>query len=182
MTGLLNLGCGPDWRAAPEGWAHADVVDHGQQYVVDLAAEPATYPWPLGSLQCQVMHHVLHMLAPDDARHVLHRLLLSAEPGGLLRIGERNLWAGLQAHNQGGQWLHDVVSDDVEPTIDGKLLRWLTWHGTVRSLWSPESLIDALLRVGWRSAYVASHGQSRHPQGWLLDGRPWETFYVEAIA
>lgn len=180
MTGLLNLGCGPEWRVQPAGWRGADLVDYGQHHVVDLGAPP--YPWPHASQQLMVMHHVLHMLPPDSAREAMHQLLLSATPGGVLRIGERSLWAGLQAHNLGGQWLHDVVADDVEPTIDGKLLRWLTWHGTVRSLWSPESLMDALLRVGWRSAYVANHGLSRHPSGHLLDSRPWETFYIEALA
>jgi hypothetical protein len=176
----LNLGCGPHWQAAPDGWVHADVADFGQQLVVDLATPP--YGIPYGTADVMVMHHVLHMLTPDQGRACLSELHMLASPGGTLRIGERSLWAGLDAHNRGGQWLHDVVSDDVEPTLDGKLLRWLTWHGTVRTLWSPTSLLDALQRAGWRSGYAAEHGRSRAPLGADLDTRPWETFYVEAVA
>lgn len=176
----LNLGCGPHWGAAPDGWEHADLVDFGQQHVLDLAEPP--YGIPYGIVAVAVCHHTLHMLTPDQVREALRELHMVAEPGGTLRIGERSLWAGIDAYNRGGQWLHDVMADDVEPTLDGKLLRWLTWHGTVRSLWSPQSLLEALHRTGWRSGYVAEHGRSRAPLGADLDTRPWESFYVEAVA
>lgn len=178
---LLNLGCGPEWRAGADGWEHADRDNHGQQWVLDLA-RPGTWPPDLDRIDVAVMHHTLHMLVPDDARACLHALRARMNPGGLLRIGERDLHAGLIAHANGGQWLHDVVADETEPTLDGKLLRWLTWHGTVRSLWSAVSLGEALLACGWRSVAKPRPGESGHPQAADLDTRPWETFYVEATA
>lgn len=178
----LNLGCGPFWRAAPEGWEHADVADYGQRFVIDLA-QPDTWPVELdGGINLAVMHHVLHMLDPDQARAFLAALHDRMTPGATFRVGERDLWAGLGAFQNGGQWLLDVVADAVEPTLDGKLLRWLTWHGTVRTLWSPISLAELFVRTGWADAYTADHGHSCAPEGALLDNRPWETFYVEAIA
>lgn len=167
-----------------DGWEHADLHDHGQPWKLDLR-QPSewwdiTHKAPAPDLI--VMHHVLHMLDPDDARQALYGLHRLLATGGVLRIGERDLWAGVAAHQRGGQWLHDVVADDVEWTLDGKLLRWLTWHGTVRSLWSPASLIHQLLAVGFADARAVNHGESRAPGGAELDTRPWETFYVEAVA
>lgn len=177
----LNLGCGPLWRGAPDSWEHADLEDHGQRFVLDLA-RPETWPADLDNIEVAVMHHTLHMLTPDDARACLANLRSRMVPGGVLRIGERSIWAGLRAHAAGGEWLHDVVATDVEPTLDGKLLRWLTWHGTVRSLWSHDSLEDALMRTGWRATTWAAAGASNHPHGAELDTRAAETFYVEALA
>lgn len=177
---MLNLGCGPHWADAPDGWTHADRGELGQDYVVDLAEPP--YPWEDGTQGLMVMHHVLHMLDPDQARLALRALRYSAAPGGVLRIGERDFRAGLGARQLGGSWLLDAVADTVEPTLDGKFLRWLTWHGTVRSLWSPTSLCEALTAAGWSRARGALHGASWAPHGAELDTRPWETFYVEAVA
>jgi O-methyltransferase involved in polyketide biosynthesis len=175
----LNVGCGPDWRTLPDGWEHADLHDHGQPWVFDLAQPP----YPLAGATAIVMHHVLHMLTPDAARAALAALHDIAVPGCVLRIGERDLWAGMEAHTNGGGWLHDVVADAVEPTLDGKLLRWLTWHGTVRSLWSATSLAAAMGAAGWRGARaVGYHESKRAPHSTELDTRPWETFYVEAVA
>lgn len=176
----LNLGCGPDWRDAPEGWAHADRDDHGQRFVLDLA-RPETWPADLDGIEVAVMHHTLHMLAPDDARACLAALRTRTARGGLLRIGERDLWAGLRAWEAADSWLDDLVADDVEPTRDGKLLRWLTWHGTVRSLWSPDSLCDALRATGWTYAQPMYHQQGRPGPALALDNRPRESFYVEAL-
>lgn len=177
----LNLGAGPEWRAAPAGWEHADRDNHGQDWVFDLA-QPLSWPVDLDGIELAVMHHVLHMLDPDPALVFLKALRGRMAPGGVLRIGERDVHRGLVAHANGGQWLHDVVADDVEPTLDGKLLRWMTWHGTVRTLWSPASLGSALERCGWRDVDRAQHGASRSLYGAELDTRPWETFYVEAVA
>lgn len=177
----VNLGCGPHWPHMGEGWVHADLLDYGQQFVMDLG-RPEDWPADLDGIELAVMHHTLHMLTPDNARACLAALHDRMAPGGMLRIGERSIWNGLRAHADGGGWLHDVVADDVEPTLDGKLLRWLTWHGTVRSLWAHDSLEDALHRTGWATTGWAYHGASSHPDGAQLDSRPLETFYVEARA
>ncbi len=178
----VNLGCGPHWGTVLDTtWEHADLIDYGQPFVMDLS-RPETWPADLDGIELAVIHHTLHMLTPDDARACLAAIRGRSVPGAVLRIGERSIWNGLRAHAAGGEWLHDVVADDVEPTLDGKLLRWLTWHGTVRSLWSHDSLEDALHRTGWANTSWAVHGTSFHVRGADLDTRPWETFYVEARA
>jgi len=133
----LNVGCGFDLR---DGWVNLD-------------------PWgPPGSVRgdardlrdyhdrCELvlLNHVLHLFEWDEADRVLEECSRCLTRDGELVVVEADIIGAIDTFITSGEtpWLFEVIADEVEPTPEGKLLRWASWHGTRRSLWGWDNLTD----------------------------------------
>lgn len=146
----LNVGCGFDVR---DGWTNIDTgeawwgsddprVTRGD--AVDL------HVWR-ESCEVVLLNHVLHLFDYDEAETVLRQCVSALQPGGRLIVVEADVLRVVHlvsSHDGPTNAMLDRLTGSVEPTCDGQLLRWITWHGTRRSLWSPISLSERLDRLG----------------------------------
>jgi hypothetical protein len=71
----------------------------------------------------------------------------------------------------------------VEYSDDGKLLRYLFWHGDARSCFTETSLIDTLSRNGFQNVLRVDPGETNNliPEIVALDSREQESLIMEAI-
>jgi len=167
----LNLGCGLDVR---EGWVNIDCEPSGNGAVVlmDVVKEGILYD--SGSVDFIFMGHMLHMVEPDSVPKLLgecHRVL---RPGGALRIVEMDFEKAIVNWQKGNdEWF--PVADEIERTLDGKLLRYLTWHGTRRSLYTPLYLFSLFTDTDFEHFGLGRYGDCE------LDARESESVVFEAI-
>lgn len=145
----LNVGCGLDIR---DGWLNVDVTGwaeypDGPAVPVTIADARDLAAWH-GMADTVLLSHVLHLFNYDAADGVLAECTACLAPGGQLVVVEADVLGVVRYHPEVAL---GVVSADVEPTDAGRLLRWVSWHGTRRSLWSWESLIERLERLGLRT-------------------------------
>lgn len=204
----LNVGCGADIRDgwvnvdhAPEaGAVLGDAANLGRSngglrlLEMGLMLDPYSYlRVGDGEAEQVLLAHVLHQFtvewttAGDGAVQVLGEALRVLRPGGELIVVEPDVLGvvgdydspladGTEGDPRG--MLARLIPDDDEPTMDGKLLRWVTWHGTRRSLWAPSSLTELLLRVGFAAAGALPLRSPEHRE-WAGD-RWRESFTVTA--
>src|SRR6185369_9322835 len=103
------------------------------------------------SAETVLLNHVLHLFTYDDADQVLDECAKCLEPRGTLIVVDADIIDVIFSWRIGSYFapeMQDLVSDDVEPTDEGKILRWATWHGSRRSMWSGESVVERLHRRG----------------------------------
>ena len=173
----LNIGCGDDLK---RGWVN---VDSSANYVPVWNAHPDIdcrrwdvtrgLPVPDGSVDEVLLQHMLHMLTYDQADALLAECYRVMHVGATLTIVEADILGVLYWLGECDQWdnvqaVAGLISDDVEPTLAGKVLRWATWHGTRRSMWSYASLEERLARIGFLP-------KSGNPEEWA---RADESFVV----
>lgn len=149
----LNLGCGLDVR---EGWTNVDndplgswpkmadgrVVHRLDARKLDLLADC--------SFDMVLVNHVLHLFDYDAADDVLDECVRVLDTEGLLVIVEADILDLLRSdeYDSDVPAIMRTLIGDVEPTYEGRLLRWATWHGTRRSMWCRVSLEERLMRRG----------------------------------
>jgi SAM-dependent methyltransferase len=175
----LNIGCGEDLK---RGWVN---VDSSVNYVPVWNAHPDIdcrrwdvtrgLPVPDHSVDEILVQHMLHMLTYDQADALLKDCYRAVRVGGTVTIVEADVLdlVYLAREVPGVDMVEHVlglVSDETEPTSDGKLLRWVCWHGTRRSLWSYSMLDERLARIG----FLPKLG---NPEEWA---RPLESFVIIA--
>jgi predicted SAM-dependent methyltransferase len=181
----LNIGCGPHWRDAPDGWDHLDLHDYGQQYVADVRYPLTSWiPKIETEYDIVVMNHALHMIEHEDVDIALANIYRIMATGGVLRIIERNVFEAFEAYaTDNDEWFDTIVDPRCE-SISEKFCAWLTWYSTVRTVWTARALAFWLHRAG----FEVTHGGISHEQTALwhdlsiteLDSRPKESFIVEA--
>lgn len=181
----LNIGCGPHWRDAPDGWTHLDLHDYGQQIRADLRFPLTSWqPQVEGEYDIVVMNHVLHMIEHEDVDLVLASIYSIMAVGGVLRIIERNVFEAFEAYATDNEEWFDTIVDPRCASISEKFCAWLTWYSTVRTVWTARSLAYRLQRAGFAVTHGGiSDGQTalwHDPSIAELDSRPKESFIVEA--
>jgi SAM-dependent methyltransferase len=171
----LNFGCG---YIRPDGWENVDMLDYGGNKVANLLVG---LPYPDDHFDYAVAHHSIQMIRFDDLPRALPELRRVLKPGARLRISVPDAGKAI------AQWQGSVdqfpISEAIEPTADGRFLRYLFWHGDARSAFTFSSLADALSRVGFsivdrRSFKVTNHHDDRITS---LDSREDESLFVEAL-
>lgn len=169
----LNFGCGPDVRP---GWVNVDrVLQPGVPVIIGDVL--AGLPFPDKTFEGIVANHVINMITFHDVRRALIELHRVLEPGGTLRILVPNYeWAIANVDQL-------PVSPELEPTKDGRLLRYLFWHGQAGCCFTADSLMDTLAGVGFQSPTRCRFGQtvSNVPGLAELDTRENESLIVEAF-
>lgn len=167
----LNLGCATDIHP---GWVNLDRLDFGQEVIADLVDG---LPFEDDEFDAIVANHSINGIRFDDLDRALRELLRVLKPDGTLRVLVPSVeWAYRNV---------DVlpVSRELEPTDDGRLLRYLFWHGDSRCAFTEVSLRNTLIRAGFRVARAMSHGHTRSLtlSAADLDSREVESLIVEAI-
>lgn len=176
----LNLGCGHDLRA---GWVNVDRDAHDMFGQYDFRRGDArNLAFPDEEFDVVLLNHVLHMCTYDDAEKVLDECVrVLAHPGELV-IVEANVLGVVRSFDnvpsrterKARQMIGRLVCDDVELTEEGKLLRWVVWHGSRRSLWSYASLTDRLIRRGlsvmWKPLHEIAGLERREEESFVIVG------------
>lgn len=168
----LHWGCGPN---VIDGWTNVDRQDFGQQVIHDITAD-GPLPFDDGTFDYAVVNHALqevgyHQLVPTLTE--LRRVLV---PGGTLRLIEPDLCALTTPG-----WLDQIIADDVEPTLDGKVCAWLTFYSHRRSMFTGDWLVELCGRAGFTAALLGPGWTgSAHAEITTLDSRALESCTVEA--
>jgi len=187
----LNVGCG---LQVLDGWVNVDLgswdydpegpdADLGPRLVLPPGVEYGDASdlseWH-GRCDIVLLNHVLHLFNHTEADQVLDQCAACLVPGGRLAIVEADPLRVIDTWLTSGEVdpILTLVADDIEPTVQGKLLRWVTWHGTRRSLWSVESLAERMERRGLQVVKVAAMTSSERE---LIDTRPAESFSLVGI-
>lgn len=175
MTKRLNFGSAFDIH---DGWVNLDREDHGQEIVADVLTG---LPFDDDYFDCIVANHSLQMIRFDDLPRALAELKRVLKPYGTLRILVPDIMRAFRLANRHKTDLLPI-SDEIEPTNDGRLLRYIFWHGDARSAFSADSLIDTLTRNSFQDAQVSSAHHSFINDSSIsdLDSREDESLIVEA--
>jgi SAM-dependent methyltransferase len=167
----LNFGCATDIR---EGWVNLDRDRCGQEIVADLLSG---LPFNRDTFDCIVANHSINSIRFDDLGRAFTELQRVLKPGGTLRILVPNAdWAYANA---------DLlpVSEELEPTKDGRVLRYLFWHGDSRCAFTATSLLHTVIRSGFSTAHRVRYGATESMIRSIveLDSRELESLIVEAV-
>lgn len=141
----LNVGCGLDRRA---GWTNVDLYTIPPagpgEYEFGDARNLAAY-W---KDRCEVvlLNHVLHLFDYDDAERVLDECVACLKPGGrfvVVDVDVERVTRRVAGHNRAT--LNMLAAVVPGSRTDGeRLLRWIVWHGTRRSLWSDVAIASRM--------------------------------------
>lgn len=152
----MNFGCGPDVR---EGWFNVDRDRHeGMQYQADiLDGFPCI---PDDHFDYIVANHSINGIRFDDLSRAFATLRRVLKPTGRIRILVPDAWFGMLGTNS------VPISEELEPTQDGRWLRYLFWHGDSRCAFTWKSLIADLDRYGFKEPRLEKFGRSEYgPEG-----------------
>lgn len=172
---LLNIGAG--WVHPDEPWLNVDVDPQFGLPLADPLA-PGGLPWPDGYFRGGVAHHVLMMIPRADLIPWLVEVRRVVD--GPLRISVPDLLRAVEAYHEGDvAWF--PIADEIERTLGGKLVTYITQGGQTRSVFTLSYLMGLCADAGFSSVTRAVYGVSeRLPILAALDSRPSESLYVEA--
>ena len=176
MNKRLNMGSG---YINPPDWTNVDKLDYGGNTVADVLEG---LPYPDEHFDYILCNHSLQMIRFDDLPRALSELRRILKICGTLRILVPDFeWA--LTMRQTHQTSKLPIADYIEPTEDGKLLRFVFWHGDARSAFTMKSLTDTLNRNGFQNVRKCEFEQtySEYPDITSLDSRADESLIVEGI-
>jgi ubiquinone/menaquinone biosynthesis C-methylase UbiE len=171
----LNFGSAFDIH---EGWVNLDKDDHGQDVIADVLEG---LPFEDDYFDGVVANHVLHMFTWDELIDALTELARVLRSGGVLRVIDIDPIKAFHAYESGHASVL-VIPDEVEPSIDGKFCKYLTWYGTRRNICTADFMCDILRRAGFVRTSVQSYGNTGSTISGIpdLDSRKDESYFVEA--
>lgn len=175
----LHWGCGPN---VIDGWVNVDAQDFGQQYLHDITNGPL--PFPDGTFDYAVVNHALQEVGYHQLVSALAELRRVLVKGGTLRLIEPDLALATETARGGtAGWLGDLIDDQVERSIAGKLCAWVTFYSHRRSIFTGPWLVELCMRAGFAHAVHIGerhHTATKHDEIVALDSRWAESCVVEA--
>lgn len=172
----LNWGCG---SVGEPGWINSDQKDGpGVDITCDILKG---LPLESDSIDYAVSIHALPEVPYSDLVPVLGELRRVLKPGGILRLGLPDLLKGVEAYQRADR-SYFLIPDEDASSLGGKLVAQLTWYGYSRSLFTPDSLEELLLRAEFRAVEHVAYRKTRSPfEGIVeLDNREAESLFIEA--
>jgi SAM-dependent methyltransferase len=130
-------------------------------------------PFPDGSVRHIFTSHFLEHLFRSDATTLLQECRRVLEPGGVLRVCVPDLEHALSFFGNGNR------ARGLEFFFYDRDVSEFTRH---RYMWDFAMLRDTLREAGFPTVERCAYQQGRLPDLTILDNRPEETLYVEAVA
>ncbi len=162
----MNLGCGPDLKY---GWLNVDnYYDpiHTKREVWDMRGGPFGQ-W-VGAFDHVLVNHVFCTMTYDEVEIGLQHIKEILKDGGTLEVIDMDPIKAFRALERG-----DIDAlPGFDGSIDNRFCRHLIGFGR-KSLWTPESTIEALQRAGFTK--VNNYYKSEN------DLRPKESLVVKGI-
>jgi predicted SAM-dependent methyltransferase len=123
------------------------------------------------------------MIRFDDLPRALAELRRVLKVGGVLRISVPDMDWLLELWQGPVPLENDTlpIAPTLEPTKDGRILRYMFWHGDARSAFTSTSMAETLNRNGFQNVRFCGFQQtfSAYPEIVDLDGRESESLIVE---
>jgi predicted SAM-dependent methyltransferase len=184
----MNFGSG---SVQPEGWVNVDkenlpdspMADDDQVaaagfYRVDITE--GGFPWADGVFDYIVANHSLSDLTFHELPHALSELYRVLRPGGVLRVLVPHLLRAFRAYGENDCAWFPQGSDLVD--VDERFCTFLTWFGTVGSVFTPTYLDDLMFRAGFRDMEVCTPGATAYdPEITSLDGDRTTALIMEGV-
>ncbi len=164
----LNFGSG---YILPKDWTNVDKLDYGGNIVADVLEG---LPFPDEHFDFVLINHVLQMFGYEEIPRVLREIRRVMKKGATLRILTPDLERAIEAYEVGNRD-YFPISDDLEPSLQGKFARYLMWHGDTHSAFGRNSMRDMLYRNG----FIMSERRCNYGEC-VLDSRVNESLIVEA--
>lgn len=189
MPVRMNWGCG---SVQPEGWVNVDKENLPDSPMADddQVAAPGFYrvditeggfPWADGTFDCIVANHSLSDLTFHELPHALSELCRVLKPGGVLRVLVPDLLGAFDAYRrEQHDWFPQ--GDDLI-LIDERFATFLTWFGTVGSVFTPKYLRLLLSRAGFVPGVQLTAGftNSKLSEITSLDGDRTTSLIIEGV-
>jgi SAM-dependent methyltransferase len=172
----LHWGCG-DVR--PSGWINADIRGGpGIDIIGDIVEDGLALP--TDSTPYIVSQHALQQLGIYDVLRALQELHRVLAPGGVLRLGLPDLDQAIDACRRGDRnyfWCWDWDS------ISGNMITQIIDYNATRTPLTCEFTEELLRRAGFEQVVRTTYRETSGPFPGItdLDGRPEESFFVEAF-
>jgi predicted SAM-dependent methyltransferase len=161
----LNVGCG---LQVMDGYFNVDIDPRDDRVVRwDMLHEPPILlkvGWD--EIYCA---HVLHMLTFDEVVEVLDKFYGMLGPEGVLHVVDMDLLLAQRAYLNKDTTFFPTW--DPAESFDTRYCRFLSWHGTRRSLWTDVAMRRMMERVGFRTS-GRRYGEHQ------LDQRQRESFFL----
>lgn len=171
------MGCG---RVQPEGWDNIDVVDYGQQFVVDITdvgyqgGQWHEYDYIVANhlLSCFSHHELLETVLPN--------LRAMLKPGGVLRVLVPDVRKAVDAY-LADECVFFPLGDDL-PNVSERFCTFLPWFGESKSIFDFPYLLHLGRLAGFGTIFYVSHGFTAlcpDPGIASLDDREVQSLIVE---
>jgi hypothetical protein len=165
----LNLGCG---YVQPHDWVNVDKLDYGQSVKQDVL-QGVDYVDEY--FDFVLMNHTLQMFTYEELPIVLEEVRRVMKPSATLRILTPDVISKMYElfdPNELTESFEVPISRELERTQEGRLLRYIYWHGDTRSGFSYASLEDLLIRNGFNGVNLGKFGECE------LDSRKEESLIL----
>jgi len=171
----LNLGAGGQ---KAEGWTSVDRAGD-VDVTLDLVADD--WPWPAGSVDGIVLHHILCMLTVEEMATVLANCYRVMKPGGVLRVSDADLARGIQAalRFDFGWFVEYRGGDSMEKTVGF----FITQGGARKQHLQGWDLVAQCENLGFRTAgWSSDEVVPNSIPSWVteLDSRQGESWFAWA--
>jgi SAM-dependent methyltransferase len=150
----------------------------------------ATWPWPDGSASAVFSSHMVEHLEADEVRHVLSEAFRVLRSGGIMRLALPDLELAAQKYLQDKASGNGSAADAfvtylyLRPEVHGSgvhrmLVRFL--HRPHLWMYDFDSLAKRVRDAGFVQVTRREYKQGSCPDVELLDSRPEDSFFLEAI-
>jgi predicted SAM-dependent methyltransferase len=176
----LNIGCG---SIRPEGWLNVDREDWDvryRAYVCDLGLGPHVRPNCATASELAdyaVCSFMLQELNHHEIPGAVENMMAILKPGGTLRVLVPNVMRAFHYYNTDQEaWF---PQDERTGGLAAKFCTYITWFGTVRSVFNPPYLRAMLEPHGhvWQATFRETRTQ--HEGIVELDSRENEAMIME---